>query len=421
VRTAETAVPHQGYPDRLLVHVSRIAQRTLAIAIAICASIGLPTVFAGSESKSQPVIQTAPAENAAADPALKLAHAQQEVFRAAVAGISPCVVTIETVGGSQPVEGGPPGSRPAGAPRMPAPGPGFIVADGPTTGLIYSADGLIITSAFNFVRDPSLITVVLADRRRFVAEFLARDEVRQLAMIKIEAKDLPTPTWLEDLSQLRVGQWAIALGRGLGGEQPAVTSGIISGLNRQSGLAVQTDARLSPANYGGPVIDIEGRVIGLAVPMGLTTGVMAGVELYDSGIGFAIPYTQIHASAESLAIGHNLRRGLLGIRLGGRNQMMVLGVADPSPAMRAGLQKGDRLLAMNGQPVKKYQELQRIMRARLAGQPVTVTIERGKERLDISVVLAVPEDLGKLPTGDEPKPESRPTPESPEPPHRERE
>jgi serine protease Do len=297
------------------------------------------------------------------------------------------------------------------------------VADGPTTGLIFSADGLILTSAFNFVRDPSLITVVLPDRRRFVAEFLARDEVRQLAMIKIEASGLPTPTWLEDISQVQVGQWAMALGRGLGGEAPSVTAGIISGLNRQSGLAIQTDARLSPVNFGGPLIDIEGRVIGLCVPMGLTTGIMAGVELYDSGIGFAIPFSQVDQSAQSLAVGHTLRRGLFGIALGGPGGLTILGVADPSPAMRAGVEKGDRLLAVDGLSIGKYPELQRLMRARLAGQRVTLTVERGGKKLEIPLVLAVPEDLGRIQRDDEeePPPDTRPAPESPEPPRREQE
>ncbi len=358
-----------------------------------------------------------------AQDAAGLLRAQQEVFRAAARRVAPCVVTIETVGGTQPTEGLPPstGAAGAGRPRSPrAPAPSFIVADGPTTGLIFSPDGLILTSAFNFVRDPSLITVVLPDRRRFVAELLARDEVRQLAMIKIDATGLPTPEWLQDISQVRVGQWAIALGRGLGGDEPSISAGIISGLNRQSGLAIQTDARLSPVNYGGPLIDAEGRVIGLCVPMGLTTGIMAGIELYDSGIGFAVPFPQVNASAGDLAVGHTLRRGLFGVALGGPGGLIITGLADPSPAIRAGLEKGDRVLAVDGRPVKKYSDLQRLMRVRLAGQRVTLTVQRGTRQIDASLVLAVPEDLGPI-ARDRPEPQTRPTPDSPEPPRRDQE
>lgn len=375
-----------------------------------------------------PATQSAQAGEAAtaAQNAAGLFRAQQEVFRAAARRVAPCVVTIETVGGTQPLEGAPrPATMPGGPGRprgRPAPPPSFIVADGPTTGLIFSENGLILTSAFNFVRDPSLITVVLPDRRRFVAELLAKDEVRQLAMIRIEASGLQTPTWLESLSEIRVGQWAIALGRGLGGEEPSVTAGIISGLNRQSGLAIQTDARLSPVNYGGPLIDIEGRVIGLCVPMGLTTGIMAGVELYDSGIGFAVPYAQVSVSARDLALGHSLRRGLFGVSLGGPGGLTVTGVADPSPAMRAGIEKGDRLWAVDGRRVRKYSELQRIMRARLAGQRVRLAVQRGGKPIEIPLVLAVPEDLGPIARDqDERPPETQPSPESPEPPRRERE
>ena len=199
------------------------------------------------------------------------------------------------------------GGHAAEAGGAPAPA-GFIIADGPTTGLIYSADGLILTSAFNFIRDPSVITVALPDGRACPAELLARDEVRQLAMLKIAATGLPTPQWSDDC-HLRVGQWVIAFGRGFDSPEPSLTAGIISGLNRQSGLAVQTDAKLSPANYGGPLIDLDGRVIGIAVPVGLGGDALAGVELYDSGIGFVIPATQVAASAKALAVGHSLRRG----------------------------------------------------------------------------------------------------------------
>ncbi len=108
-----------------------------------------------------------------------------QILRKTVAIVSPSVVTIETVGGTQPVS-------PTSGPARPA---GFILADGPTTGLVYSSDGLILTSTFNFLRNPTVITVVLADGRRLVAELLARDELHKLAMLKVPARDLPVPSW----------------------------------------------------------------------------------------------------------------------------------------------------------------------------------------------------------------------------------
>lgn len=345
-----------------------------------------------------------PAENAS--DSLRVRRMQQEVFRQAVERVAPSVVTIETIGGTQPIVGGRPApvtlpGDPEGQPgrRRPRPLPEFIVADGPTTGLIWSEDGLILTSAFNFIREPSVITVILPDGRRFVGELLARDEVRRLAMVKIEAAGLPVPEWVQNPAEVRVGQWALALGRGFGGREPSVSAGIISGLNRKGGVAVQTDAKLSPANFGGPLIDVDGRVIGLCVPMGMGNSAMAGVEWYDSGIGFAVPHWQTGRSAEALAVGHSLRRGLLGVQIDPRFKggVRIRNVADPSPAGRAGLEPDDIIIALDDVPVKEYPDLQRLMSARTAGERVSVRVKRDDEEQEFQVVLGVPEDIGELP------------------------
>lgn len=396
-RTSEAAI----FGSRGPLHESHRAAALLAFLLA-CAGTALAQTSAPAASDS-----------------LDIYRMQQDVFRRAAERVAPSVVTIETIGGTQPTGAppgmqprsgppeGPPGGpeRPGRAPRTPR--PDFIIADGPTTGLVWSADGLILTSAFNFVRDPSVITVILPDGRRFVGELLARDEVRRLAMLKIEAHDLPVPTWVRDRQEIQVGQWALALGRGLGGEATAISVGIISGLNRKGGVSIQTDAKLSPVNYGGPLIDIEGRVIGLCVPMGLSNAAMAGVEWYDSGIGFAVPFWQVDKSAEALAVGHNLRRGLLGVQIDPRAKggAHIFNIADPSPAARAGLEVGDVILALEGKPVGEYADLQRLMSARVAGERVTLRVRRDKEELNVPVVLGVPEDMGPM---REPPPQSGP-------------
>lgn len=361
-----------------------------------------------------------------------LLEAQAEVFRAAAERVAPSVVTIETIGGTQPPARRLP-NAPGGQPRpgLPAPRPtgsGFVIADGPTTGLIYSADGLILTSAFNFVRDPSIITVVLPDGRRFVGELLARDEVRKLAMLKIEADNLPVPQWLDDPDDLRIGQWAIALGRGFGavvadpgdrrpGRDPSLTVGIVSAVDRMGGLCIQTDANTSPANFGGPLIDIEGRVLGLCVPMGVGSSQMAGVEWYDSGVGFAIDRAQVERSARDLAVGHSLRRGLIGVALDTevKEAVRIVGVADPSPAGRADLRVGDQITAIDGEPINNLRDLRRALQTRMAGEWIKLTIQRGETEFERELVLAVSEDLGSIPrqtpdTDDD----SEASPESPE-------
>lgn len=208
-----------------------------------------------------------------------------KAFRAAVARVLPSVVVIETYGGAMPAR--PKGKRSkgkGGASVAQKPG------DGPGTGLIISADGHILTSTYHFVRQQPVITVVLPDGSQHVARLLARDDRRKLCLLKIEdVRNLPVPVFA-DPAHLQIGQYAVAIGFGYGGDEPAISAGIVSALNRFAARAVQTDAKLSPANYGGPLIDIEGRVIGINVPLSPQADeTLGGTEWYDSGVGFAVP------------------------------------------------------------------------------------------------------------------------------------
>src|ERR1051325_3687084 len=184
-------------------------------------------------------------------------RARATMIRRAVAAVTPSIVTIETIGGAQPVvEMG----------RMGKMEESFKLAEGPTTGVILSSDGLIVTSSFNFAREPSVITVTLADGRRFVAKLLGRDFIRRTALVKIDASEMRPATWLRR-DEIAIGQYAIACGRGFGGTTPHVSLGIVSALERRTGNALQTDAKLSPVNYGGPLIALEGRAPGLVGPI----------------------------------------------------------------------------------------------------------------------------------------------------------
>lgn len=229
----------------------------------------------------------------------------QDAFHDALRRVAPCVVRIDTIGG---------------APRVQAFGEqraavGFRQADGPTTGVIWSADGEIVTSSFNFIRDPSIITVTLADGRRFVARLVARDLPARLALLKIDAQELPAARGAP-LERLRPGQWALTAGYGHGGSEPSVSAGVLSATRRMNGLAAQTDAKTSPANYGGPLFDLDGRVIGVCVPLApQSEDEIAGVEWYDSGTGFAIHVEQINERMGRMRAGGDLRRGLLGLLL----------------------------------------------------------------------------------------------------------
>src|SRR5204862_4223199 len=116
------------------------------------------------------------------------------------------------------------------------------------------------------------------------AKLLGRDETRRLCLLKVDGvSDLAAPEFVPR-SEVKVGQWAIAVGVGFGAKEPALSAGIISATSRISGKAVQTDANTSPANYGGPLIDLDGRVLGICVPLSADTkNAAAGAEWYDSG------------------------------------------------------------------------------------------------------------------------------------------
>jgi serine protease Do len=338
-----------------------------------------------------------------------LAAQQQLVFQRALRTITPCIVRIDTIGGAQPV-------KPAsGTLQLQPAGPTFRQADGPTTGLIWSSDGYILTSSFNFVRDPVVITVTLSDGRGYVARLVARDRLARLALLKIEARDLSTPQWVS-CDRLRVGQWALAAGWGHGGDEPALSAGIVSALGRMSGLAIQTDAKISPANYGGPLFDIEGRVIGVCVPMGPGEDELAGVEWYDSGIGFAIHRDRAQRSVARLQQGQELQRGLIGVYFDMHEP--VVGVqptaaqADESadgaglriigaprgPAAAAGLKADDVITHVDGEPTPRVVDFRRVLASKAAGDTLDITYRRGDQSAVVTLTLAAAEDFRSPPT-----------------------
>lgn len=359
-----------------------------------------------------------------AEPTIAELRATQRVLRQVAQSVRPSLVRIETVGGAQirgeianleefdPDYDPEQGPRPRSPFRDPA-GSSFQLADGPTTGLVYSADGYIITSSFNFVRDPVLISVTLADGRQLAADLVARDQVRKIALLKVDAKDLPVPRWLPR-EKVRVGQWSVALGLGFGGSEPSISVGIISALHRMMDNAVQTDAKLSPVNYGGPLCDIEGRVLGISVPMAQRPGELAGVEMYDSGVGFALPKSRVDEIVGRLKKGESVYRGWLGISLDRhRPDAVVVGnVADPSPMKVAGVEPGDVIHEVNGAEMRHFGSLMQALYMVPAGEQVELAMGRGDEVYRITVSLARGEELGELPEEEEPFDPSNPLPEN---------
>ena len=309
----------------------------------------------------------------AAPPTAEQEAKEEQAFQQAAALIAPAVVKIETVGGLDRVSG-------------------QLAATGPTTGVIVAADGWIISSAFNFVTQPEQVLVTLADGRRLAAKLIATDRSKMLTLLKVDEQNLPIAQAAPPES-MRVGQWAIALGRTLEGDAPSISVGIISALKRIWGKAIQTDAKVSPINYGGPLINIDGQVLGILVPLAAQgkDDAVAGVEWYDSGIGFAIPLTEIQATLERLKQGKDLLAGLLGITFKSQDEFAGEAALDRvrygSPAQQAGLKTGDTVVSLDGQKISRIAQFRQIMGTKYAGDKVVLVAKRGDQEITANATL----------------------------------
>ncbi len=256
---------------------------------------------------------------------------------------------------------------------------------GTGSGFLFTANGYILTNS-HVVRGAAQVGVSLTDGRRFEAELVGEDPHNDLAVVRVLADGLPTLE-LGSSKALKAGQLAVAIGSPLG-FQTTVTAGVISALGRslrsQSGRLmdgiVQTDAALNPGNSGGPLLDSRGRVVGV------NTAVIAGAQ----GLCFAIPIDTAKFVAGELIRDGRVRRAWLGVagqevRDSRRGAMRVVGVEPGSPAERAGLLRGDLVLAIDGHDVSGVDDLHRALTGDSVGRPSTLTVQRGRERVELRV------------------------------------
>src|SRR4030095_15027372 len=286
---------------------------------------------------------------------------------------------------------GPPGERdrsqgfPRPSPRRVSAGSGFIITD----------DGYILTNN-HVVQGAKKLQVTLDSGENFETTVVGTDPMIDLGLIKIDAKGKKLPTLpLGDSDSLKIGHWVMAIGNPLGLER-TVTVGIVSGKKRQvdigntvPGLAnfIQTDAAINFGNSGGPLIDGQGRVVGISTA--IQRGEMA------EGIGFAIPINEARKAAEELRAGGSVKRGYLGISMNtvgitdkarayytrqDNNGAIVAGVTAKGPAADAGLQKNDLIRKIDGHTVKDNQDLLGMIASRKPGETVKLEIVRGGVR-----------------------------------------
>jgi serine protease Do len=298
---------------------------------------------------------------------------EEEAMKAAVRRAAASVVSIETVGGLERV-----GT--------------VLFGTGPTTGLIVSEDGFIISSAFNFAQKPTSILVGLPDGTRTPARLIATDRNRMLVLLKVQVDEkLAVPEVMPE-KDIQVGQWSIAIGRTFDSAQPNISVGIVSATQRIWGKAIQTDAKISPSNYGGPLIDIRGRVMGVLVPLAPDkTGEIAGVAWYDSGIGFAVPLEHVNKILPQLKQGKDMHPGIMGVNLKKgdiyADAPVIVAARPNSPAYKAGFKSGDRIAEVDGQIIERQAQLTHQIARRYAGEKIHVVVMRGKEKIERDLEL----------------------------------
>lgn len=284
--------------------------------------------------------------------------------------VSPSVVRIQTVGTGDDLD----------------------VSSQVTTGVVLSESGYVLSSAFGFGGQSAGVFVKDSQGDRVTATIVARDNVRKLVLLKCASGKFQPAKFASGLPQ--VGEYAIAAGRLYPTELPNVSVGIISALNRIHGLALQTDAKISPVNYGGPILNLAGEVVGILVPLSPREtggGIEAGVEWYDSGIGFAIPASEAMDVAKRLRDGKDRMPGILGVEPSTRNPLAasftLKTVGRNSPAEAAGLKVGDRIQSVNGIEVARFGEFESVFKSAYAGDVIAIVAERDGQEIAAEVTL----------------------------------
>jgi serine protease Do len=299
-----------------------------------------------------------------------------------VEAVAPAVVTLE-VESTARLPDLPPevlGSLPFDPHRFPQ------TRTGEGSGFFVSADGELLTN-WHVVEGASRVTVVTADGRRLDARVLGGDPALDVALLDVEGSE----PWLGlgDGAGLRVGDWVLAMGNGLGLGSTA-TVGIVSGRGRSVSRDVlaadflQTDAAINEGNSGGPVFSLDGSVVGMS------TATVVGANT----VGFAIPAARIRAVLDDLRRDGFVSRGYLGLSPGDGDGggAMVVDVVDGAPASAAGLQVGDRILRVGGEAIDDARDLVVTVAAHRPGHEVEVAIERAGKARTVTVELGARPD-----------------------------
>jgi len=262
------------------------------------------------------------------------------------------------------------------------------------SGFIIESNGLILTNA-HVVEGATTIYVTLTDKREFKAKLLGMDKRTDVAVVKIEARDLPRLP-LGDSSKVRVGEWVLAIGSPFGLEN-TVTAGIVSAKSRDTGdylPFIQTDVAVNPGNSGGPLLNTAGQVIGINSQIFSRSGGYMGIS-------FAIPIDEAMRVADQLRTNGKMTRGRIGVALSEMTKDIAesLGLGKPrgayvrnvepsGPAAAGGIEAGDVILSFNGREIAKSTDLPRVVGDTKPGSSVPVQVWRKGAARELTVTVA---------------------------------
>ena len=288
-----------------------------------------------------------------------------------------------------PIPGLPNGPKQA----QPNPGKPQEADRGVGSGFIIESNGLILTNA-HVVEGATTIYVTLTDKREFKAKLLGMDKRTDVAVVKIDARDLPKLP-LGDSSRVRVGEWVLAIGSPFGLEN-TVTAGIVSAKSRDTGdylPFIQTDVAVNPGNSGGPLLNTAGQVIGINSQIFSRSGGYMGIS-------FAIPIDEAMRVADQLRTNGKMTRGRIGVALGEMTKDVAesLGLGKPrgayvrnvepgGPAAAGGIESGDVILSFNGRDIAKSTDLPRVVGETKPGTSVPVQVWRKGGTRDLTVTV----------------------------------
>lgn len=262
------------------------------------------------------------------------------------------------------------------------------------TGIIFRSDGYVVTND-HVVNGAETIRVRPFNRQWYDAELIGEDASTDIAVLKIDVgEELPTLSFA-DSDEVRVGQFAIAIGNPYSLDY-TVTTGIVSGIGRALPLGdniiryqdfIQTDAWLSKGNSGGPLLNIYGEVIGLNSVIRKTDDAIA-TDVVKAGASFAIPINLVKRISDQLVNNRKVTRGWLGIRMRKvRERIHVRGVVPSSPAQRGGLQRGDIITKYKGKEVNDFRQLQFQIAESLVGEKAKITVIRDGQQKTLEVSI----------------------------------